>query len=273
MRQPPRPLKPAKPYPGTQAALRAIRLLKAFTPVSPERGLKELAEAVGLNKTTAYRLLTALESEGMVQRAGGGEAYRLGPDQVALATRVVGSDDLRAAARGELSALAQSTRETATLEVLAGAAVLILDEAIGGHMLGAAPETGTRWPAHATSTGKVLLADLSDDERDALLAGGLPALTPRTITDPRALVRELARVRQRGYAVATEELEPGFVAVGAPVRAAGGRVVAALGIGGPRTRLTPRRVAELARQLPPAADRVSARLGHRGVRTPRAEAR
>ena len=266
-------MKPARPYPGTRAAVRAIRLLKAFTPLAPERGLKELAETVGLNKTTAYRLLTALESEGMVRRGGDGEAYRLGPELVALAAGVVGSGDLRVAARAELSALARAARETATLEVLVGDAVLILDEAIGGHMLGAMPSTGTRWPAHATSTGKVLLAGLTDAERDALLPGRLPALTPKTITDPQALRRELARVRQRGYAVATEELEPGFVAVGAPVRSADGRVVAALGIGGPKTRLTPRRVAELARQLPPAAGRVSARLGHRLVHTPRASAR
>jgi IclR family transcriptional regulator, acetate operon repressor len=266
-------MKLTRPYPGTQAALRAIRLLKAFTRLSPERGLTELAGTVGLNKTTAYRLLTALESEGMVQRAGDGEAYRLGPELVALATRVVGSGELRVAARPELSALAQATRETATLEVLVGDSVLILDEAIGGHMLGAVPSTGTRWPAHATSTGKVLLAALPESERDTVLRGELRAVTPRTITDPRALLRELVRVRQRGYAVATEELEPGFVAVGAPVRSADGRVVAALGIGGPRTRLSPGRVAELARHLPPAAARVSARLGHRAVETPRASAR
>jgi DNA-binding IclR family transcriptional regulator len=266
-------MKSTRPYPGTQAALRAIRLLKAFTPLSPERGLKELAGTVGLNKTTAYRLLTALESEGMVQRAGDGEAYRLGPELVALATRVFGLGELRLAASPELSALARATREAATLEALAGDSVLILDEAIGGHMLGAAPETGTRWPAHATSTGKVLLAALPDVDRDALLPGELPALTPKTITDRQALLRELARVRRRGYAVATEELEPGFVAVGAPVRSADGRVVAALGIGGPKTRLTPHRVAELARRLLPAAARVSARLGHRAVQTPRATAR
>ncbi len=266
-------MKATRPYPGTQAALRAIRLLKAFTPLSPERGLKELAGTVGLNKTTAYRLLTALESEGMVQRAGDGEGYRLGPELVALAARVVGAGELRLAARPELSALARATRETATLEVLVGDSVLILDEAVGGHMLGAVPSTGTRWPAHATSTGKVLLAGLPDSERDTLLPEALPAITPKTITDHQAFRRELVRVRERGYAVATEELEPGFVAVGAPVRSADGRVVAALGIGGPRTRLTPRRVAELARQLPPAAARVSARLGHRAVQTPRASAR
>ena len=154
----------------------------------------------------------------MVRRGGDGEAYRLGPELVALATGVGGSGDLRLAARAELAALARATRETATLEVLAGDAAWVLDEAIGGYMLGAAPETGARWPAHATSTGKVLLAWLTDAERDALLPGKLPALTPKTITDPQALRRELARVRERGYAVATEELEPGFVAVGAPVR-------------------------------------------------------
>src|SRR5262245_33967832 len=118
-----------KPYPGTQAALRAVRLLKAFAPPGHESlRLFELAREVGLNKTTAYRLLTALESEGLVERGPDGEAYRLGPELLALGARTFGASELREAARPELAALSRSTRETATLEVLVGRDVLILDE-------------------------------------------------------------------------------------------------------------------------------------------------
>jgi len=250
-----------KPYPGTQAVLRAVRLLKAFSPERPERGLAELTQAVGLNKTTAYRLLSALESEGLVERAPGGEGYRLGPELLALGSRALRAGELRAASRAELLALAHETRETATLEVRIERDVLILDEAVGPHVLGSAPSVGTRWPAHATSTGKVLLAHLSDAQLSEWLKGPLAAPTPRAIVDPAALRRELARVRERGVAVSLEELEPGFVAVGAPVRSAHGDVVAALSVGGPKARLGADRLATLSREVPAAAARVSRRLG------------
>jgi len=250
-------------YPGTQAVLRAMSLLKTFTPDRPERGLADLSRTLGLNKTTAYRLLSALESEGMVERGRDGEVYRLGPELLALGSLALGAADLRTASRPELQAVAHETRETATLEVLVGAQVVILEEAMGGHVVGSMPSVGTRWPAHATSTGKVLLAHV-EGALERLLEGGLPAFTGRTITDPRILARDLARVRQRGWAVTSEELEPGFVAVGAPVRGAGGDVVAAISVGGPKSRLTSEALASITRQLPAAAARVSQRLGYRG---------
>jgi len=247
-------------YPGTQAVLRAVRLLKALGAAPAPPTLAELVRTVGLNKTTAYRLLTALEAEGLVER-GTGDGYRLGPELVALGSRALGADDLRAAARGELIALAKKTRETAHLEIRAGAETLILDEALGSHRVGATPSVGTRWPAHATSTGKVLLAALDDPDLEALLESPLPALTPRTITNPQALRRELQRVRDRGYATGIEELEPGYMAVAVPVHGREGQVVAAVGIGGPRVRLGPERLTAIAKTLPQHAARISERLG------------
>lgn len=245
-------------YPGTQAVVRAVRLLKACAG-HPAPRLGDLCRSQGLHKTTAYRLLSALENEGLLERTED-EAYRLGPEMVALGNQALGAPQLRDAARRELGALAEATRETATLEVLAGDDVFILDEAMGGRVVGTVPSVGTRWPAHATSTGKVLLAYRTNGHSTARR---LPGFTPRTIVDPSALARELARVRRRGYAVSTEELEPGFVAVGAPVRAADGTVVAAISVGGPRTRLTAHRIAEGARLVRGAAARISRTLGYR----------
>jgi DNA-binding IclR family transcriptional regulator len=260
-------------YPGTQAVRRAVSLLKAFSPERPERGLAELSRAVRLNKTTAYRLLSALESEGLVERAADGEAYRLGPELLAMGSRAHGAGELRAAARPELLDLARETRETATLEVRVGREVLILDEALGSYVIGSAPSVGTRWPAHATSTGKVLLAHLRDAELEEWLAGPLPAPTPRTLAEPAALRRELARVRERGSALSSEELELGFVAVGAPVRSSAGEVVAALSVGGPRGRLTPERVTALTRAVVARAAQLSRRLGHDEARAAETRAR
>jgi hypothetical protein len=107
--------------------------------------------------------------------------------------------------------------ETATLEVLVNSEVLILDEVQGRHLVGTPPFVGTRWPAHATSTGKVLLAYLTEEERKEALYTPLPKLTPKTITSLTALRAELTACASE-YAVAMDELEAGFVAVGAPVR-------------------------------------------------------
>jgi DNA-binding IclR family transcriptional regulator len=243
-------------YPGTQAVRRAVKLLKAFAS-EMELTLGELCRKAELSKPTVYRLLTALESEGMVERAGGG--YRLGPELIALGSRGLAVADVRPRAASVLANLARVTRETASVEALAGSDVLILDEAMGSYVVGSLPSVGTRWPAHATSTGKALLAHLPED--DERLRGPFPRLTPHTITSPLAMRRELARVRERGYAVSTEELELGFMAVGAPVRRADGQVIAALSVGGPRSRITADRLAVIAGHLVDASSRLSESLG------------
>ena len=105
--------------------------------LSAELGLSEVARIAGLNKTTAFRLLSALEDEGLVQRAPEGEAYRLGPELAALGLRALGATGLLFAAQAELPALAEATQETASLHVLVGREVLILDEVFGGRVLAA----------------------------------------------------------------------------------------------------------------------------------------
>jgi len=253
--------------PGTQAVRRAVSLLKAFTAEQPRRGLAELSRSLRLNKTTTFRLLQALEGEGLVARTADGEAYQLGPELLTLAGRAQGAHELRAAARPELQSLARATRETATLEVLVGREALVLDEEMGGYMIGARPSVGARWPAHAASTGKVLLAFLPQERLAEALQAQWPALTPRTMTGA-ALGRALARVRERGFATAIEELEVGYVAVGAPVRDGSGTVVGALSVGGPRTRMGADRLAACTRQVVAAARRASARMGHGAAERP-----
>jgi len=252
-----------EPYPGTQAVLRAMALLKAFTDAQPEIGLSELARAVKLNKTTAYRMLTALESEGFVSKNRATESYRLGPEAIALGGRAMRANDLRAASRSELEALAQATTETASLETLIDRDMLVLDEVIGGHVLGAAQHIGARWPAHATSTGKAILAFLPESESNAFLRGALLKSTNNTITTQTAMRRELTRIREQSYAVATEELEDGFTAIGAPVFNHDGKAVAAISVGGPSARLTSDRISQIAERVVSAAKAVSQKLGYR----------
>ena len=217
--------------------------------------LAELSRASGLNKTTTHRLLRALQSESLIDRNPATSAYSLGAGLMALGVQALASSDLRRRVRPVLRALARETGETATLEVPFEDSMLILDEVAGSHVLGSAGNIGTRWPIHATSTGKVFLAfDESGLER---LDDRLKPLTGSTQTDKDALQLQLAEIRRRGYAVTVDEIEEGFTAVATIIRGVLGDVQGALSIGGPTQRLTAARRAELGATLCRAALRLN----------------
>lgn len=249
------------PYPGTQSVVRAISVLKAFTDEHPEWSLTPLARELGLNKATTFRLLTALESEALLMRDPHSDKYRLGPAIVTLGGRALRGNRLRAVSRVELQALAAETNETASLEILQGAEVLVLDEVVGGHVMSGTQSIGSRWPAHATSTGKALLALLPEDRLRHTLPSTLPAITPHTINGWDVLLSDLAATRRRGYAVAREELEIGLLAIGAPVLDLDGEVIAAISIAGPTSRLTVERESSIGQHVCACARRISRRLG------------
>lgn len=244
-----------RPPQGAQAALRAVRLLKLFTNERPEMTLAEISRASGLNKTTTHRLLRALQSEALIDRNPATSAYSLGAGLMALGVQALASSDLRRRVRPVLRTLARETGETATLEVPFEDSMLILDEVAGSHVLGSAGNIGTRWPIHATSTGKAWLA--FDETGMARLEEQLKPLTNSTLTDPSALMPQLAEIRRRGYAVTVDEVEVGFTAVATIIRGVLGDVQGALSIGGPTQRLTAARRAELGTTLCRAARRLS----------------
>lgn len=250
-----------KAYPGTQSIQRALSLLKAFTDEQPEWKLTELAQAVDLNKSTTFRILTALESEELIARDPETDTYRLGLAMVTFGGRALRHNRLRDVARPVLKELAAATNETAALEILTGDEVLIVDEVLGGHVMTGAQSIGTRWPAYATSTGKAMLAALAPEEVGRRLPQTFPAWTPHTLQTRKALSADLARARERGYAVADEELELGLVAVGAPLRNYDGDVIGAISLAGPSLRLTTERRAAYGQRVKEAARRISTWLG------------
>ena len=256
-------MKQSKPYSGTQSILRAVSILKVFRDTRPEWTLTDLTRELGLNKTTTFRLLTALESEGVIARNPDTGAYRLGPEIIALGGVATRSNDLRTASLAEMQQLARQSGEAATLEVLVGSEVLIIEEVASARLVSSSQSVGTRHPAHATSTGKVLLSELSEAERRAVLPLPLAQVTPKTITDWGELSKQFEEVRIKGYAVAFEELEPAYAAVSVPVRNHHGQIAAAICVGGPISRLGPDSLPELAAVLQEAALRISSSLGFR----------
>jgi len=239
--------------------VRAIGLLKTFSRDRPALSLAELSEGRGFTRTTAHRLLAALESEELVARDPVAGTYRLGPGVIALGAQALIDNDLRTVVQPELEALAAETGETATLEILAGDQMLILSEVKGRHLVTVAAETGTMWPIHTTPTGKAILAALPRERRRELVHAPLSRFTASTITGVRALLREVETVRERGYATASGEIEPGAAAVAAAVLDSHG-AIGAISLGGPVDRLTDQRMAELGAILQSRAALLSRRL-------------
>lgn len=260
-------LKTAESYTGTQAVNRAIRLLKTFDSDRPEWSLADLVAEVELNKTTVFRLLTALESEGLVEKTANGN-YRLGSELVALGGRAMRHNPLHQVAHPYLQQLAHATGERVTLEALTvdrdgRYAMLVLDEIPSVHMLGVNQFVGSRLPVHATSTGKAVLAFLPAAEQELILHTPLPKLTEQTRHTAGQLQTELADIRQNGYALAMSELEVGLMAASAPIFSHNQESYTAVCIVGPSVRLSPGRLLELAELVKQTALYISHQLGYR----------
>jgi DNA-binding IclR family transcriptional regulator len=216
-----------------------------------------------VHKSTAFRLVAALERRDLVEQINGRGKYRLGTGILRLAGATTSRLDLVQESRPIAGRLAQRTGETVNIAVLSDGAALYMDQVAGSSALQPHNWVGQRIPLHATSNGKVLLSALEPTEVERQVST-LPAYTGNTITNMRALHRELAEVRSRGYAIAVDELEIGLTAVAAPVRSIHGDVVASLSVSGPSFRIDARRVPELAEAVIVAAGEVSGRLGYRG---------
>jgi DNA-binding IclR family transcriptional regulator len=218
--------------PPVGSVARAIALLDAVAESEGGARVNELARRIGVNPSTASRLLGTLESGGLVEREPGGP-YRLGLKLVALSDRVLGQLDVRERARPWLAWLVQETGETATLSVPGGGEAITVDFVPSPSSVASLARLGRPSVAHATAAGKVMLAfgppAGNTDE--------LTAFTDRTITDRRSLQRELDRVRNAGLAEAVGEREPDLNALAAPVVGRGGELVAILGLQGPAARL------------------------------------
>lgn len=254
-------------YPGTQSVVRAIRLLKLFGGDRAEWTLNDLAQKTELNKTTAFRMLTALESEGLLERSERGD-YCLGPEMVALGGRAMRRNGLRQVAEPLLEELVAQTGERTTLEQPVINAdgnynMLVLLEIQGRHLISINQFIGSRLPMNATSTGKALLAFMPEEEQAQVLQQTFVAETVKTITDVAQLQAELAEIRKRGYATAMGELEAGLMAAGTPIYNHAGEPIATISIEGPDSRIDETKLHELAQALVKTAEQISYRLGYR----------
>lgn len=247
-----------KTHTGTQSIDRAAQLLVHVVETAEPPTVGELSDRTGLPKSTTSRLVGALERQGLITREHGSGQLRPGAVLVRFARRETGEAELVELAAQALDSLAASSGETVNLGVPRAGAVEQLDQRDSRHYLGSTNWVGRSVPPHGSALGKVFYAFGALPLPD----GSLERLAPRTLVDHSALRRDLDEVRRRGYALAVEELEPGLWAVAAPVRDAGGGVIAALSIAGPTVRLSEGMLDELGRLTLRGAEDVSARLGY-----------
>ncbi len=248
---------------GTQAVDRAVRLVTEVVHAPDSVTFTELAAATGLAKSTTSRLLVALERGGLVRRDGDGR-FRPGDVFVRYAWRGGAEAGLIEVARPFLDRLGEQTGETVNLGVARDGLVEQVAQVDSTYLIGGTNWVGRPVPLHCAALGKVLLAFGAAQ----LPPGRLEARTSRTLTSRAALEDNLRQVRRCGYAVTDGELEPGLVAVAAPVSRDGAVVVGALSVSAPASRLSPQRIPAVAAQCVTQALALSAVLGHRAPAGP-----
>lgn len=241
---------------------RALALLDELGAAPDGLGVNELARRIGVNASTASRLLATLEAGRLVERAPGGP-YRLGLKLVALADGVLAGLDVRELARPRLRALVAATGETATLSVPGAGEAVTVDFVPAESSVVSVARLGRPSVGHATAAGKVVLA-FGDAVASAPSPPPLARFTERTIVEPDALAAEIGDVRSRGWADAAGEREPDLNALAAPVFGRAGELAAVIGLQGPASRMTDERREAVLPALLDAAAELSRALGGAG---------
>lgn len=252
-----------------QSVDRAMRLVEILAG-RRVAGVTELAQAIGVHKSTASRLLATLDLHGIVEQDPG-HGYRLGWGLIRLADGASGHARLLRASHPVTERLAHEVGEVVNVAVLDGDVIVDIDQVIADPAADPRDWTGRLTPLHATAGGKVLLAGLPEDQAVKLLGDHLTRHTAATRTDIGALLDELAEVRSQGWAITVDELEVGLTAASAPIFAANGETMATLTVSGPSARLVPERAAAVAALTAERAGEISLSLGYPGWPAPDVE--
>lgn len=243
-RQQPSALPVTEQVAGTQTIARSLSVLRVLRDAEEDVGVTDIAHALGLNASTAHRILRALVAAGYVAQNAHSERYRLGREAFLLghaARRTLGLE----AAMPLLERLAEETGESVNLVIRDGDTGLVVLRVESRHPLRFTQPVGAQIPLWCTSSGKALLAFADDYRAEVAQSGESRQLTPTTLTSPEALLRDMEHTRERGYSVNRAERIPGVWGVAAPVLDADGRPVAALAVQGPEIRITEDRIPSL----------------------------
>ncbi|GAA4324146.1 IclR family transcriptional regulator [Pigmentiphaga soli] len=249
------PARPGDAY--VQSFARGLSVIRVFNARRSAMTLTEVAEAAGLTRAGARRILLTLVQLGYVSNDG--RLFRLTPRILELGFAYLSSMPFWDLAEPVMETLAAEVHQSCSATVLDGTDIVYVLRVPAGRNMSVNLGVGSRLPAYCSAMGRVLLADLDDAALDdALRRSDLAAHTPLTLTDPARLKEVIAQVRRQGWALVDRELETGLVAISAPIRDHGGRTIAALNLSGQAHLITAEQMRE--RLLPPllaAAERIN----------------
>jgi IclR family acetate operon transcriptional repressor len=220
----------------SESAGKALDLLFYLARTGCEVSLARLSRDTGMNKATALRYLSVLESRGVAERRGGG--WSLGLALFELGAHVPVRSIVVERVRPFLERLARETGESANLACLAGASAIYLDRAEADRSLRLRSVPGDRLPLYCTGVGKAILSLLPEDRARAILGSGpLPKINDKTITEPEDVIKEAVKARELGYGMDREEFETGLTCIAKPVRLPGSDFAGAISVSGPTARM------------------------------------
>jgi IclR family acetate operon transcriptional repressor len=245
--------------PGVQALTRGLRMLEVISEQEEPVGVGELSRLVGLPKSTVQRLLQTLAQTGWVEPAPGPVTrWCLSPRMLAVGRRGSPHRDLRELSLPYIRALAERTQETIHLSLLEeNGRIVLVDRVDSLQAIRTFNPIGTESSFHASSTGKAILAALSDPHVEEILSRPLVKMTPNTETDPKKLREQVQEIRQLGYAVNIQENRPHVCAIAAAVTDASGRPLGAVTVSIPDVRFDPKRVPEWGKSVVDASHAIS----------------
>lgn len=254
---------------------RGLAILASFAPSRPLMGISELAQLLDMNSATVHRYVRTLEHLGYLAQDRATRRYRLAARVVDLGMATINSMALREIAAPALKELSASARQTVSLAVLDDLEIVYVDRVLAPMSLNFNLSVGSRLPAYCTSMGKALLAHLPADELTSRLRRvEFPRRGPNAIMSRRALLQELERVRELGYAVNNEEIDYGLRSIAAPISSSAGTAVAAINLAVHASRFTiTQLVSKHAAAVMATAQGVSRQLGHKVERKGRAAER
>lgn len=215
---------------------KGLAVIETFTAERPRQSIAEVAAASGLDRATARRCLLTLAHQGYADYDG--KFFTLTPRVLRLGTACLAAMPLPQLVQPLLDALSEQLGESSSVSILDGADIVYVARAAQKKVMSIALMPGSRLPAYCTSMGRVLLAALPGDQARALLSESLlPARTSHTLTAPEAILSELGRVKNQGYALIDQEVEMGLRSIAVPLFNARGITVAAVNVGVPATQV------------------------------------
>lgn len=249
---------------GVQSVDRAITVLEILAREG-HAGVSEVAAEIGVHKSTAFRLLAALEERDLVEQNTDRGKYQLAFGILRLASSIPTRIDLVRQAQPLLDELAAKIDETINIAVVRDQYAVNVQQAMATATVVSQNWVGQLTALHATASGKILLAHMPEAQLEAILQkAGLPKLTPNTITARKTLLAQLAEVRETGFATAHEELEAGLNASAVPIRDHTGAVIAAVSASGPAFRFDAAEIKRTADALRDTGAQISHRMGWLG---------